>query len=112
MRVSFRSAMSQLFKPGPEKKRRLAVPRVPRISGLNSEVLKYGRPERGSLMLNDPGVKFGVSTGREIAPALLVPSKEFSSFSVRVTGRPVENLVMPLNRQPFTSLLGPPRRSK
>jgi hypothetical protein len=62
-------------------------------------------------MFSEPDVKFGVSTGSEIAPALLVPSKELSSVSVRVTGRPAENLVMPLNRQPFTNLLGPPRRS-
>ena len=99
--VSFSSAMSQLFKPGPEKNRRLAFPNVPMVSGLNRDVLKYGFPERGSLMLNEPGVKFGVSTGSEIAPALLVPSKELSSVSVRVTGRPVENLVMPLSRQPL-----------
>ena len=104
--------MSQLFKPGPEKNRRRAVPNVPRVSGLNREVLKYGCPERGSAILSEPGVKFGVSTGSEIAPALLVPSSELSSVSMRVTGRPVENLVMPLSRQPLTSRLGPPKRSK
>ena len=42
MSVSFSRAMSQLFSPGPEKKRRLAVPKVPNVSGLNNAVLKYG----------------------------------------------------------------------
>ena len=35
--------------------------------------------------------------GSEIAPAPPVPSKELSSVSTSVTGRPVENLVMPLS---------------
>ena len=93
---------SQLFRPGPEKNRRLAVPSVPRSPELKSDVLKYGCPWRGSVMLSGPGVKFGVSMGSEIAPAPLVPSSELSSVSTRVTGSPVENLVMPLNLHPLT----------
>ncbi len=62
---------------------------------------------RGSVIFNDPGMKFGVSMGSEIAPALLVPSNELSSVSISVTGRPVEKRVMPLSLQPFTNRLGP-----
>src|SRR6266498_468635 len=104
--------MSQLLRPGPEKKRRRELPNVPNVSGLNKAVLKYGVvADRGSPILKDPGVKFGVSIVSEIAPAPPVPSKELSSVSTRVTGIPVENRVMPLNLHPFTSLLGPPNRS-
>src|ERR1035441_3416066 len=39
---SFKSAMSQLFRPGPAKKRRLDVPTTPSGSALNKLVLKYG----------------------------------------------------------------------
>ena len=110
--VSLRNAMSQLFSPGPEKNLRRDVPNVPSASCEKSAVLKYGLPERGSLMLSDPGVKFGVSTGSEIAPALLVPSNELSSVSRSVTGWPLENRVIPLMRHPFTNRLGPCKRSK
>jgi len=102
-----------LFERGPEKKRRFALPNVPVASTLNSEVLKYGTVvEWGSPIFNEPGVKFGVSIGSEMAPAPLVPSKEASSVSTRVTGRPLENRVIPLKRHPFTNLLGPPKQSK
>src|SRR5215469_17942759 len=57
--VSLSSAMSQLLRPGPEKKRRRDVPSLPRASGENSDVLKYDCPERGSAMRSEPGVKFG-----------------------------------------------------
>src|SRR5215472_5908246 len=76
--VSLSSAMSQLLRPGPEKNRRRAVSGVPRASGENRDALKYAGAEGGSVMLSEPGAKFGVSTGKPIAPALLVPSKELS----------------------------------
>jgi len=68
--------------------------------------MKYGFPERGSLMFSEPDVKFGVSTGSEIAPALLVPSKELSSVSVRVTEKTGGEPGDAAQRQPFTNLLG------
>src|SRR5580704_18278016 len=101
--------MSQLFSPGPEKNLRLEFPICPRASAVHNAVLKYV-PLRGSEIASDPGVKFGVSIGSEIAPAPPVPSNELSSVSTSVTGIPVENRVIPLNRQPCTSRRGPGNR--
>ena len=39
-------------------------------------------------------------------PLKNVPNRELSSFSVRKTGKPVANRVMPLNIQPLVSRLG------
>jgi len=72
--------MSQLFRPGPEKNLRREVPNVPNVSGENSDVSKYDWPERGSLILNEPGVKFGVSTEARLLPRHWYPAMSCRQF--------------------------------
>ena len=103
-RAVFETVASTSSMPGPEKKRRRALPMVPSAGKVNCEGSKTRRSPRG-LVRNerDWPLHAGVSTPSLLIPLGMVPSSDVSLLLSSVTGKPVVKRAIPDSAQPPTS---------